>query len=75
MNAAIKAVLSKNFPQAYAIPDIRFIKRNLPTGNFFYTLHCQPAGIDKIIYDCNAVSGIKQLYNCMRADIAGPPCN
>lgn len=60
-----KLCSAKNFPQAYAVPNIRFIKRNLLTGDFFYTLHCQPAGINKIIHYYNTVSGVKQLYNRM----------
>ena len=75
MNTAVKAMLSKNFLQAGTIPDISFIKRDLLTGDFFYTLQCQPAGINKIIYYYNTVTSFKQFNDSMRADVTSSACD
>ena len=68
-------MLSKNLLQAGTIPDISFIKRNLPTGDFFYTLQCQPAGINKIIYYYNTMASFKQFNDSMRADVTSSACD
>ena len=68
-------MLIKNFLQAGTIPDISFIKRDLLTSDFFYTLQCQPAGINKIIYYYNTVTSFKQFNDSMRADVTSSACD
>ena len=74
VNAAIKAVLRKNLFQGLTVADIRFIKRNSLTGDFFDTLQRKPAGVDQIIHYHNAVTSAEQLNDSMRADKAGAAC-